>query len=208
VRATKETLVTQPHSEETDQALVEALRNGSPDALTALFDRYADSVYTYCFRRTASWSTAEDASATVFLEIWRGRSRVITSADGSALPWLYGVANNVCRNATRSSHRWARALSRVPPAPSEHDHADSVAGRLDSERQMASVLAAIADLPRPEQDVLALVVWSGLSYDAAATALGVPIGTVRSRLSRARRHLATAVDVPASSDPAERDDHV
>ncbi len=207
MRVDKETLVTQPHTEETDEALVEALHGGSGDALTTLFDRYADAVYTYCFRRTASWSTAEDASATVFLEIWRGRSKVITSG-GSALPWLYGVANNVCRNATRSSHRWTRARSRLPLPQSEHDHADSVADRLDSERQMASVLAALAGLSQPEQDVLALVVWSALSYDAAATALGVPVGTVRSRLARARRRLVIAVDVPASSGPAQKDDHV
>lgn len=191
----------QPQSGETDEALVEALRGGSGEALTALFDRYADAVYTYCFRRTASWSTAEDASATVFLEIWRGRGKVITS-DGSALPWLYGVANNVCRNATRSSHRWLRAVSRVPPPESEHDHADSVVSRVDSERQMASVLAAIAKLPSSEQDVLALVLWSGLSYDAAAAALGIPIGTIRSRLARARRRLALPSDDSPSSDSA------
>lgn len=197
----------QPHTEDTDEALVVELRRGSCDALTTLFDRYADDVYTYCFRRTASWSTAEDASATVFLEIWRGRSKVVTS-DGSALPWLYGVANNVCRNAIRSSHRWTRALSRLPIPQAELDHADSVADWLDSERRMASVLAAIAGLSQPEQDVLALVVWSALSYDAAATALGVPVGTVRSRLARARRRLALAVDIPPLSDPASKDDHV
>lgn len=198
-----------PYSDGSDEALVRELRRGSSEALTTLFDRYADNVHTYCFRRTASWSTAEDATANVFLEVWRGRSKV-TTAHGSALPWLYGVANNVCRNANRSSNRWLRMLSRVPQQPSEHDHADLVAGRIDSERQMADVLAAIERLSQSEQDVLALVVWSGLTYEAAAAALGVPVGTVRSRLSRARRRLAMTIDLPSEPPPDSlaKDRHV
>jgi hypothetical protein len=52
-------------------ALVEELRGGSPDALTALFDRYGDRIHTHCFRQLGSWHEAEDATATVFLEVWR-----------------------------------------------------------------------------------------------------------------------------------------
>src|SRR6476469_9521428 len=93
-----------PSLDRTDSQLVDELRKGSSAALAALFDRHVDAVYTYCFRRTASWHLAEDATSTVFLELWRGRSR-IQEHDGSALPWLYGIARNVCRSNDRSLRR-------------------------------------------------------------------------------------------------------
>ncbi len=173
-----------------DPLLVDELRHGSSAALAALFDRHVDAVYTYCFRRTASSQLAVDATSTVFLELWRGRSRV-QEHDGSALPWLYGIARNVCRSSDRSARRLSRALLRLPRAETlvEADVAEDVARRLDSEREMALVRAAVATLPAHERDVLELVAWAGLSYEATAAALDIPIGTVRSRLSRARRRL-------------------
>lgn len=191
-----------------DSGLVDQLNHGSGTALATLFDRHADAIYNYCFRRTASWHSAEDATATVFLEAWRGREKV-TVHDGSALPWLYGIANNVCRNATRSSRRGLRALGRVAPDLASPDHADHVASQVDSERRMAAVLAAISRLPRHEQDVLALVAWTGLTYDETAAALGVPAGTVRSRLSRARNRLTQTLGDAAPHTPRlpSEDDH-
>ena len=96
-----------------DTALVEELRAGSHDALTALFDRYGDRIHTHCFRQLGSWHEAEDATATVFLEVWRHHQRV-AEHDGSAVPWLYGVATNVCRNLNRRSRRHVRAVRRLP----------------------------------------------------------------------------------------------
>src|SRR6478735_1148266 len=169
-------------------ALVAGLRADDPEALATLFDRYADRIYNHCFRATGDWAEAEDATATVFLEVWRHRGRV-EAHDGSALPWLYGVATNVCRNLTRARRRRGRALAALPPPSVEPDHAERVADRLGSEDRMRAVLASIRELPAREQDVLALVVWSGLSYEQAAAALDLPVGTVRSRLSRARARL-------------------
>ncbi len=158
-----------------------------------LFDRHADRIYRHCFRLTADRADAEDATASTFLEVWRHRERVRIH-DGSAVPWLFGVATNVCRNLTRGRRRHLRVVARVTPDADTVDHADRVADRLDAEHQMLVVLDAIARLPQREQDVLALVAWSGLSYEAAAAALDVPVGTVRSRLSRARTRLATLTD--------------
>jgi len=172
-----------------DTALVEELRAGSPDALTALFDRYGDRIHTHCFRQLGSWHEAEDATATVFLEVWRHRQRV-AEHDGSAVPWLYGVATNVCRNLNRRSRRHVRAVGRLPGPENEPDHAAAVTDRLDAEQRMKQVLAAIEELPRHEREVLALVAWAGLTYEQAAAALAVPVGTVRSRLSRARKRLS------------------
>ncbi len=174
-----------------DSDLVDELRLGSSAALGILFDRYADRIYTYCFRRTADWSTAEDSTSSVFLEAWRTRERIRVH-DGSALPWLYGIATNVCRNATRKQRRHLHAVGRLGAPEAAPDHADQVAARLDDERTMARLLSALRTLPQRDQDVLSLVAWSGLSYEQTAAALEVPVGTVRSRLARARQRLSTA----------------
>lgn len=170
--------------------LAERLRSGDADALTEVFDRHADRIYRHCFRLTADRADAEDATATVFLEVWRHRQRVQVH-DGTVAPWLYGVATNVCRNLTRGRRRHLRAVARLPRPDEQPDHADRVVERLDTEHRAREVLAAIDRLPQRERDVVALVAWSGLTYEAAAAALDVPVGTVRSRLSRARRRLDT-----------------
>jgi RNA polymerase sigma factor (sigma-70 family) len=171
-----------------EQHLVDGLRSDDPDALAQLFDRYADRIYNHCFRATGNWAEAEDATSTVFLEVWRHRHRV-QAHEGSALPWLYGVATNVCRNLTRSRRRRWRALAALPDPAVEPDHAERVTERIGSTERMQAVLAVIDDLPAHEREVLGLVAWSGLTYEQAAAALDVPVGTVRSRLSRARARL-------------------
>ncbi len=127
-----------------------------------------------------------------FLEAWRLRARV--DADGGSLrPWLLGIATNTVRNTRRAARRHAAALSRVPPQAAERDFADDVASRVDDAELLEHVQVALRPLRRPEREVIALCVWSGLDYASAAQALGVPVGTVRSRLSRARTKLAAAV---------------
>lgn len=175
---------------ETD--LAAALQAGEQEAVAALFDRHADRIYHHCFRLTADRADAEDATASTFLEVWHRHERVQVH-DGSALPWLYGVATNVCRNLTRKRRRHLRAVARIDEPGAQPDHADRVAERLDSEQRMRDVLASIERLPQRERDVVALVAWSGLSYEEAAAALAVPVGTVRSRLSRARARLTSDI---------------
>lgn len=170
-----------------DDALWSRARTGDADAFGALFERHTTAIYNYCFRRIADWAAAEDLVSIVFLEAWRRREKELPP--GKVLPWLYGIATNVVRNRRRSEKRFAAALRRVPPLSDSADFAAEADVRLDDERQMRSVLAAVSRLPRREQDVLALCGWCGLSYEDAALTLGVPIGTVRSRLSRARTRL-------------------
>ena len=160
---------------------------GGADAFGVLFERHARAVYNHCFRGTADWALAEDLTSVVFLEAWRRRGDV-RLANESALPWLLGVATNVLRNGWRSRRRRAAALARLRRAD-EPDFADEVESRLDDRRAMRRVLAEVARLPRREREVLALCVWDELSYEEAAAALGVPVGTIRSRLSRARARL-------------------
>lgn len=176
-----------------DEDLVVRLRAGDRVALASLFEAYADRLYQHCFRRLGSYADAEDAVSTVFLTLWRRRDRVELH-EGSAAPWLYGMATNVCRNLDRGRRRHLRAVARVGSLDGGHepDPADRVTERIADEQRMHELLARIRTLSKGEQDVIALVVWSGLSYADAGAALSIPIGTVRSRLARARARLSAS----------------
>lgn len=173
---------------EHDRELWLDVRAGSSEAFGVLFERHARAVYNYCFRRTADWAMAEDLTSAVFLEAWRRRHE-IAPPDMSILPWLFGVATNLLRNVGRTRRRYRHAIGRLPQWVSDPDFSDDVVQRLDAERSMRLVLEQLRHLPPHERDVLALCVWMGTSYEDAAAALGVPVGTVRSRLSRARARL-------------------
>ncbi|MFK4268890.1 RNA polymerase sigma factor [Streptomyces milbemycinicus] len=185
------------------------IRDGDPEAFGELFDACARSVYNHAYRLTGDWSTAEDMVSLTFLEAWRLRER-IDPEGGSLRPWLLGIATNTVRNARRAARRHAAAVNRLPRQEGVRDFADDVASRIDDAGLLASVTTALKALRRPEREVLALCVWSGLDYAAAAEALGVPVGTVRSRLSRTRKKLAAAADKAAqktaeeSREPARR----
>jgi RNA polymerase sigma factor (sigma-70 family) len=164
------------------------LRAGDPDAFGVLFDEYAHAVYNLGFRLSANCSAAEEVVSVTFLEAWRRRSRI--DPGGEPLrPWLLGIAVNVSRNLARASRRHQAALSRLPPPPLIPDFSEELAGRLDDEARLREVGEALGALRREEREVIALCVWSELDYATAARALGVPVGTVRSRLSRARSKL-------------------
>jgi RNA polymerase sigma-70 factor (ECF subfamily) len=173
--------------EHEDSVLWSRSRAGDATAFGLLFERHATTIYNYCFRRVGDWAAAEDLLSIVFLEAWRRRDKELPP--DKVLPWLYGIATNVVRNRRRSERRFAAALARIPAPPSGQGFSESVDERLDDERQMRKALTLMAQLPRRERDVIALCGWSGLSYADAALALGVPVGTIRSRLSRAHEHL-------------------
>jgi RNA polymerase sigma-70 factor (ECF subfamily) len=179
----------------TDRELWAAAVSGDAEAFGALFERHSRAVYNFAFRSTANWAAAEDAASDVFLTAWRRRSEVVfTTESGSVLPWLLGVAANQLRNQRRTKRRAATALVRLNAKEVQPDHSDETVGRLADEAQMAEVHAVVEQLPEQERDVLALCAWAGLDYAEAAIALAVPVGTVRSRLSRARTHLRELVE--------------
>lgn len=168
-------------------------RAGDADAFAAVFDACATSVYNHAFRLTGDWSTAEEVLSMTFLEAWRCRDAI--AADGGSLrPWLLGIATNLARGQRRAAWRHRTALARLTVAEELPDFADDAAGRLDDAARISALHRALGRLARPELEVLALCVWSGLGYAEAAEALGVPVGTVRSRLSRARAKLARLTD--------------
>lgn len=179
-----------------DASLWQASARGDQQAFSELYERHAGTIYNYLFRRLADWSEAEDLTAVVFLEAFRRRKEVVV-VEGKLLPWLYGIATNVLRNRRRALRRHRQLIGQLELAGQPSDAlAPDVAARAEAAAQMRSVLDRIARLPRPQQDVIALCIWSGLSYEEAAIALGIPIGTVRSRVARARAALAELDGAP------------
>lgn len=170
-----------------DDELWRRVGDGQAEAFGVLYERHSRKVYNYLFRRLGDWAEAEELTAVVFAEAFRRRMDVVID-QGKVPAWFLGVATNTLRNQRRSKWRHRELLREVADAivtgPLEPAQAESLL-------EMRELLAALRHLPRGQRDVVALCIWSQLSYEEAAAALGVPIGTVRSRLARARQSLAS-----------------
>jgi RNA polymerase sigma factor (sigma-70 family) len=182
----------------TDLELWEQTIKNDGAAFTLLFERHTQAVYNHCFRRTASWSSAEDLMSIVWVEVWRRRKDARLHGQ-SILPWLLAVANNCLRNFQRSQRRHRNFLAKLRTV-NVNDFTEDAAGRLDDERRMADVLSALSGLRIEDQEIIALCDWAGLSYAETATVLGVAIGTVRSRLSRAHGRIRTSLNIPPANN--------
>lgn len=190
----------------TDDELWQRAVAGDADAFGVLFERHGRALYNFLFRLCGDWSEAEDLTSATFLVAYRRRG-CSNVEEGKVLPWLYGVALNAARNRRRSLRRGRLALGRAGAPRAEHDIGPDALARIDAERRMRELLPLIRSLPRRERDVLSLCGLGGLSYEDAAAALGVPVGTVRSRLSRARarlRELAAASGHEGDETVADR----
>ena len=161
-----------------DAALWTRVRDGDDAALAALFDRHEARLFRHARRLLTSREDAKDAVTVAFFELWRKRATV-RLVDGSPLPWLLNTVSHSARNLERSSRRYAALLERAPIREAEHPGAYDESG----------VLAALKRLPPREQSVLVLIVLEGYPERAAAEVLGIPVGTVKSRLSRAKSKL-------------------
>ena len=168
-----------------------------PEAFTGIFDRHFPAVYRFCARRVDP-STAEELAGETFLRAFSARRRYDMSHE-NARPWLFGVARNVVREHLRRIQR-EDAANRRAVATELPEYFDPVVLDDTAREGVRSIARALPTLPRHEIDTLLLFVWDGLSYEECARVLGVPIGTVRSRLSRVRRRLQ-AVLAPPSECP-------
>ena len=165
---------------------------GDREAFGALFERHAEAVWNHAYRLTASWSQAEDLTSSTFLLAWRKCAEVTLVRD-SALPWLYTVAGNLARTEFRGAGRFRSALRRIPDELVA-DHSDAVAERVDGDRRMVTVLAAVRRLPKAERQAVELCLLGELPTADAAQALGIAEASVRSRVSRARARLRTMLE--------------
>lgn len=164
-----------------------------PDVFAELFNRYADDIHRYAARRLGT-EVADDLMAETFVIAFQQRRRYDLSRP-HARPWLYGIITNLVGQHRRSEARRLKALSRVAAtSPAEGEPlADRVAARVSAESSRAELAGALAELPARHRDVLLLIAWGDLDYAEAAEALDVPLGTVRSRLHRARTKLRRAL---------------
>ncbi|GAA3151147.1 RNA polymerase sigma factor [Planomonospora alba] len=177
-----------------DAALIERSL-ADPDVFAGLFDRHADEIHRYAARRLDDASMADDVTAETFLVAFRKRARYDLSRP-DARPWLYGIASNLVSGHRRAETRRLKALARQAPeraAGFEERSAERVTAGL----LRPALAAALAELGSAERELLLLVAWAELTYEEAAEALGIPIGTVRSRLSRTRTKIRRLLEAHA-----------
>ena len=169
-----------------DAALIELSRH-EPEEFTELVRRHAPCIQRYVTRRLGP-NVADDIVAETFLLAFRQRERYDPSRT-DARPWLYGICTNLIGRHRRAEVRQYRALARTGADPVTESFTDRVDEQVSALSASVPIAAALARLSAELRDTLLLAAWSDMSYEEIATALGVPIGTVRSRLSRARSKL-------------------
>jgi RNA polymerase sigma-70 factor (ECF subfamily) len=155
-----------------------------PERFAALFDRHAPYIYRYLARR-AGRQVADDLLAETFLAAFAKRHRYdLGHAD--ARPWLYGIATNLVGQHRRNEARQHRIAQVAAAEPVVLGHADQVAASVTAQAMRTLLGTALAALPPGDRDVLLLIAWEQLTYQEVSVALAIPVGTVRSRLHRAR----------------------
>lgn len=166
-----------------------------PAAFATIFDRHAGTIYRFLARRVEP-AEADGLLGDVFRIAFERRGS-FDQERSSARPWLYGIATNVVARHRRSEHRRLRAMARLASRPVLEPHdlvGDRVSEALDADEAWTRLVEIIDDLPAEERDALLLYAWEDLSYNDIAAAMDVPVGTIRSRLNRARRRLRALHD--------------
>jgi RNA polymerase sigma factor (sigma-70 family) len=156
-------------------------------AFAAVFDRHYDAVHRYLARRVG-FDLADDLAAETFTTAFDVRRRYDT-AHPDARPWLFGIATNLLRHHRRGEARRLRAYARLDRPDEADDAFGGVEARLDASRAGSAIAEALMRLSVGERDVLLLFAWADLRYEEIAVALRIPVGTVRSRLHRARHRV-------------------
>ncbi|MFD9007430.1 RNA polymerase sigma factor [Streptomyces sp. NPDC059582] len=201
------------HESDTDASVVEKSWE-TPDMFAVLFDRHAGDIHRYVARRLGV-DAADDLMAETFVVAFQQRRRY-DLAQPQARPWLYGIATNLVRRHRRVEARRLRALSRAASLAAGGENTegepmeDRVAEKVSAERASRVLAGALARLPARHRDVLLLVAWGGLDYAETARSLGIPVGTVRSRLHRARAQLRGSIgtqDAHPAAVPHKEHDH-
>ncbi|SNR28448.1 RNA polymerase sigma factor [Actinomadura mexicana] len=187
-----------PTARECDAALIERSL-ADPEAFAALFDRYSAMLYRYVSRRLGE--AAEDVVGETFLVAFSKRHRYDLE-QRDARPWLFGIATKLVARHHRAEAARYRALRRSPVDGPVEGPDDRVAAGVTASATRPALAAALSGLARRDLDVLLLVAWGDLSYEEAARALGIPVGTVRSRLNRARRKVRAAL---GDTDPTREE---
>ncbi|MCP2338697.1 RNA polymerase sigma factor [Actinomadura rupiterrae] len=175
---------------ESDASVIERSRD-EPELFSLIFDRYHARIHRYAAARLGA-AAAEDVTADTFLAAFDQRHR-FDPAHSEARPWLYGIAANLISRHRRAETRFYRAMERTARRDDEPGHADQVIDRTAAGQLHPTLARGLARLSKDDRAALTLIAFAGLSYAEAAVALGVPPGTVGSRVNRARRKLRAAL---------------
>lgn len=158
----------------------------------SVFARHHDVVFRYVASRLGPVA-AEDVVSEVFADAFRARAKFDPNMCDSALPWLLGFATRRIAKQRTGEAQWLRATS-VHDLADDSGSEDERVARVDASRLTGELRIALVRLRAAEREPLLLHVLGELSYDEVAVALGIPVGTVRSRISRARTRLAGYLD--------------
>jgi RNA polymerase sigma-70 factor (ECF subfamily) len=190
--------------QDSDAAAITRSRR-EPECFATVFDRYYSQIHGYVVRRLGR-DLADDVAAETFLVAFAQRERYDV-AYPDARPWLYGIASNLISRHHRTEQRRYRAMARVGGEEVSEGHADRVAIRLDAQARRRPLAAALAGISKRERDVLLLVAWADLTCEEAGRVLGIPAGTARSRLHRARKKIRAALDLTEPATTTTSEDH-
>jgi RNA polymerase sigma factor (sigma-70 family) len=166
----------------------------------ALYRAHASQVYTHFCQRGVDRGDAEDLTAEVFAITWRRRDAIQPHPTAGMIPWLLATANYLLRERHRAITRARRALSRIALPAGEPDIAEELTESAHDRARLEILARVLKKLTIPEQEVIQYCVLRGLSPTVVADVTGEPVGTIRSRLSRALTRARTAYAAIATDD--------
>lgn len=170
----------------TDSDIIRRSRD-SPTVFGELYDRHASAIYRYAARRAGDFA-ADDVTSETFLVAWEQLDSYDSGRD-DARPWLFGIATNLLRRHHRAEAKVLKTAAKSASREAVADDSDRIAAEIDAKVATGRIAQALKSMAAIDRETLLLYAWADLTYEGIAVAMGVPVGTVRSRLNRARQIL-------------------
>lgn len=170
----------------------------SPTLFGQLYDRHASAIYRYAARRAGDFA-ADDVTSETFMVAWEQLNSYDLSRD-DARPWLFGIATNLLRQHHRAEAKVLKAAARSAAREAVADDTDRIATQVDAKVATGRIAQALKSMAAIDRETLLLYAWADLTYEGIALAMSVPVGTVRSRLNRARQTLRTQLNLDKLSE--------
>ena len=176
----------------TDSDIIRRSRD-SPAIFGELYDRHAAVIYRYAARRAGD-SAADDVTSETFLVAWEQLEAYDLDRD-DARPWLFGIATNLLRRHHRAEAKVLKAAAKAASREAVGDDSDRVSARVDASVATGRIARTLKSMAATDRETLLLYAWADLTYEGIAAAMDVPVGTVRSRLNRARKTLRSQLNL-------------
>jgi RNA polymerase sigma-70 factor (ECF subfamily) len=176
----------------TDNDIIRRSRD-SPAAFGELYDRHASIIYRYAARRAGDFA-ADDVTSETFLVAWEQLGSYDLDRE-DARPWLFGIATNLLHRHHRAEAKILKAAAKAASREAVTDDSDRIAAQVDATVATGRIARTLKSMAAIDRETLLLYAWADLTYEGIALAMDVPVGTVRSRLNRARRALRTELNL-------------